>query len=134
MATAAANFTEVLANPWIAFSLRVALGSYIIYMARGFYADPLAYFRRWMPGLPELAAARKTIRALALFCIWGGCFIVASAIAAQILDLHGYIYAVLLVLLAATVTYFLLPIQSDQRPPSARATPSGSNRNNRRLD
>ena len=139
MATAIANLTQALANPFVAFLLRAALGAYIIYMARSFYADPLGYFRRWMPGLPELTVARKTIRALACFCLWGGCFIIASAIAAQLLDLHGYVYACLLVLLAATVTYFLLPTPTEPRGPgrpsggTRRAGRSGI-RNNRPLE
>jgi len=119
------NLAELLANPYFAFALRFALGAYIVFMARGFYADPLDYFRRWMPNLQthmqHLALASKAIRALACFCIWGGCFIIASAIAAQLLDLHGYGYALLIVLLAATATYFLLPPQN--LPPSTETRP-----------
>ena len=120
MAIATVDLTAALANPYVAFALRAVLGAYIVFMARGFYADPLGYFRRWMPRVPELAWAKRTIRALACFCVWGGCFILASAIAAQLLDLHGWGYAILLVLLAAVATYFLLPRGTDTTGPHAR--------------
>jgi hypothetical protein len=101
--------SEVLSNPAVAFALRAALGAYIIYMARGFYADPLGYFRRWMPSMTETAWARSLIRCLACFCVWGGCFIVVAAVATQIFGLHGMPLAYALVTLAAIATWFLLP-------------------------
>jgi hypothetical protein len=100
---------SALSNPIVAFALRAALGSYVVYMARGFYADPFAYFRKWMPRIRESAGARKLIRGLACFCIWGGCFIVATAVATQIFGLHGLALAYALVTLAAIATWFLLP-------------------------
>jgi hypothetical protein len=100
---------SALSNPIVAFALRAALGSYVVYMARGFYADPFAYFRKWMPRIRESAGARKLIRGLACFCIWGGCFIVATAVATQIFGLHGIALAYALVTLAAIATWFLLP-------------------------
>jgi hypothetical protein len=109
---AMADLGAVLSNPIAAFALRAALGTYIVYMARGFYADPFAYFRRWMPGMMETAGIRKLIRASACFCVWGGCFIVATAVATQILDLHGLVLAYALVTLAAIATWFLLPKRS----------------------
>ena len=101
--------SEVLSNPVVAFALRAALGAYIIYMARGFYADPLGYFRRWMPRMTENTWAKSIIRSLACFCVWGGCFIVATAIATQIFELHGMTLAYALVTFAAIATWFLLP-------------------------
>jgi hypothetical protein len=103
---------SALSNPIVAFALRAALGSYIVYMARGFYADPFGYFRRWMPRMTESPSARKLIRGLAGFCIWGGCFIIATAIATQIFGLHGIALAYGLVTLAAIATWFLLPKMS----------------------
>ena len=103
---------DFLSNPIVAFGLRAALGAYIVYMARGFYADPFGYFRRWMPRIRESAGARKLIRGLACFCVWGGCFIVATAIATQIFGLHGIALAYALVTLAAVATWFLLPKSS----------------------
>ena len=100
---------EVLSNPIVAFLLRAALGAYVIYMARGFYADPFGYFRKWMPRMPEYEWMRRSIRGAACFCVWGGCFIIAAAVAAQILDLHGWALAFALVVLAAIATYFMLP-------------------------
>jgi hypothetical protein len=100
---------SALSNPIVAFALRAALGSYVVYMARGFYADPFSYFRKWMPRIRESAGARKLIRGLACFCIWGGCFIVATAVATQIFGLHGIALAYALVTLAAIATWFLLP-------------------------
>ncbi len=106
---AIAGSADLLSNPVLAFSLRAALGLYVIYMARGFYADPLAYFRKWMPRFPEQPWMRAAIRGAACFCVWGGCFIVATAIATQILGLYGWGLAFALILLAAVATYFLLP-------------------------
>ena len=103
------NLAGVLSNPVVAFALRAALGAYIVWMARGFYADPFGYFRKWMPRIQEEPWMRSAIRAAAAFCIWGGCFIVLAAIATQILNLHGIALAVVLILLATAVTYFLLP-------------------------
>jgi len=100
---------EVLSNPIVAFALRAALGSYIVYMARGFYSDPFGYFRKWMPRMPEYPWMRQAIRGSACFCVWGGCFIVAAAIATQVFGLHGWPLAFALVGLAAITTYFLLP-------------------------
>jgi len=45
--------------------------------------------------------------------VWGGCFILATAIATQILGLYGLPLAFALILLAAIATYFLLPKQSE---------------------
>lgn len=106
---AIAGSADLLSNPIVAFSLRAALGLYVVYMARGFYADPLSYFRRWMPRMPELPWMRPAIRGAAVFCVWGGCFIVATAIATQIFRLYGWPLAFALILLAAIATYFLLP-------------------------
>ena len=101
--------TDFLSNPIVAFALRAALGSYVVYMARGFYADPLGYFRKWMPRMTENPWEKSIIRGLACFCIWGGCFIVATAVATQIFGLHGLALAYALVTLAAIATWFLLP-------------------------
>ena len=48
---------------------------------------------------------------LALFCLWGGCFIVATAVAVQILGQHGDLLAVALVTLSAVAAWLLLPAQ-----------------------
>lgn len=103
------QLAAVLANPIVAFALRAALGLYVVWMARSFYADPLSYFRRWMPLLHELSWMRPVIRGLAIFCIWGGCFIVLAAVATLILNQHGIWVAIILVLLAAIAAYLLLP-------------------------
>ena len=117
---------EPLANPVLAVGLRVVLGTYVVFMARKFYADPMGYFRkaaRNSPGLlPDRPQVRQMVRALACFCIWGGCFIIATAIAAQLLNLHGWGYAGLLVALAATATYLLLPEDPETPKPHAPET------------
>jgi hypothetical protein len=103
------NLSDVLANPFVAFGLRAALGLYVVWMARGFYADPLGYFRKWMPAMEEQPWMAPMVRGAAVFCVWGGCFIVGTAIATQIFGLHGWALAALLVLLAVIAAYFLLP-------------------------
>lgn len=112
MGVTATDSVGVLSNPVVAFALRAALGAYVIYMARGFYADPFGYFRRWMPRMTETTGARSVIRGLACFCIWGGCFIFATAVATQIFGLHGIALAYALVTVAAIATWFLLPRRS----------------------
>src|SRR5580692_810884 len=37
---------QLFSNPAAAVALRVAMGGYVIYMARKFYADPTGYFRK----------------------------------------------------------------------------------------
>jgi hypothetical protein len=117
-----AGIPEWLSNPIVAFLLRAALGLYVVWMARGFYADPLGYFRKWMPRMPEFLWMKLAVRYAACFCVWGGCFILATAIATQIFNLHGTALAVGLILLAAVATYILLPKVDDR----ARAGESGS--------
>jgi hypothetical protein len=118
------NLARVLSNPVVAFALRAALGAYIVWMARGFYADPFGYFRKWMPRLQEEPWMRSAIRGTAVFCVWGGCFIVATAVATQIFDLHGWPLAALLVLLAAIAAYFLLPGDAGPAAASSRGDDS----------
>jgi hypothetical protein len=104
--------TQLLSNPAVGVALRGVLGAYVIYMARKFYADPTGYFRKSARGMVDLPWLRPIIRALACFCLWGGCFIVATAIAVQILGLHGDLLALALISLAAIAAWLLLPKQS----------------------
>ncbi|MGO9338981.1 MAG: hypothetical protein ACLPY1_15925 [Terracidiphilus sp.] len=103
--------TQLLSNPVAAVALRAVLGGYVIYMARKFYADPTGYFRKSLRNMVDLQWLEPIIRGLACFCLWGGCFIVATAIAVQILGLHGDVLALALVTVAAIATWLLLPKQ-----------------------
>src|SRR5580658_7960483 len=103
--------TQILSNPVVSLALRAAMGIYIIYMARKFYADPTGYFRKSARTMMDLRSFEPVIRGLACFCLWGGCFIVATAIAVQILGLHGDVLALVLMTLAAIAAWFLLPKQ-----------------------
>jgi hypothetical protein len=100
---------QILSNPVMALALRAALGSYVIYMARKFYADPTGYFRKSARTMVDLRRLEPVIRGLACFCLWGGCFIVATAIAVEILGLHGAAPGLALVMLAAIAAWLLLP-------------------------
>jgi hypothetical protein len=106
-----ADPAQILSNPVMALALRAALGSYVIYMARKFYADPTGYFRKSARTMIDLRRLEPIIRGLACFCLWGGCFIVATAIAVQILGLHGDVLAMGLIAVAAIAAWFLLPKQ-----------------------
>jgi len=106
-----ADPAQILSNPVITLALRTALGSYVIYMARRFYADPTGYFRKSARTLVDLRPLEPIIRGLACFCLWGGCFIVATAIAVQILGLHGDVLAMALIAIAAIAAWILLPKQ-----------------------
>jgi hypothetical protein len=102
---------QILSHPVAAVVLRAALGGYIIYMSRKFYADPTGYFRKSARGIVDLRWLAPIIRGLAAFCLWGGCFIVATAVAVQILSLRGDLLAPALVTVAALVAWLLLPKQ-----------------------
>jgi len=102
---------QILSNPVMTLALRAALGSYVIYMARKFYADPIGYFRKSTRTMVDLRWLEPVIRGLACFCLWGGCFIVATAIAVEILGLHGDVLALALIAVAAIAAWFLLPKQ-----------------------
>jgi len=105
-------FSSVALGIW----LKIALATYLVWVSRKFYVDPMGYFQRLArtagTELPEMPAVRELVRWLACFCIWGGCFIIASAVTAQIFDLHGWTYAIVLVVLAVIATYLLLPSPS----------------------
>jgi hypothetical protein len=101
--------TNPLANPILGVVLRVGLGAYIAYAARGFYADPLGYFRKSLRGFEEPPWLGPVVRVLAVFCLWGGCFILATVVAVQIFHLHGELTAVALVTVAAGMAWLLLP-------------------------
>ena len=114
---------RLLSHPVAAVGLRALLGGYVIYMARKFYADPTGYFRKSARSLVDLPWLEPAIRALAAFCLWGGCFIVATAIAVQILGLHGDLLALVLIALAAIAAWLLLPAQK----PGAKESNSNAN-------
>ena len=109
------NPAQILSHPIAAVGLRAILGGYVIYMARKFYADPLGYFRKSARGMLEYAWLGPVVRGLACFCLWGGCFIVATVIAVQIFGLHGDVLAYALILIAAIAAWLLLPSVQDLR-------------------
>ena len=74
------NPAQLLSNPIAAVGLPAALGSYVIYMARKFYAYPLGYFRKSARGMLDFE--------------WLG---------------HGDVLACALIVFAAIATWFLLP-------------------------
>jgi hypothetical protein len=108
------HLTQLLSHPIAAVGLRTVLGGYVIYMARKFYADPLGYFRKAARGMVELPWLGPVVRGLACFCLWGGCFIVATVVAVQIFGLHGEVLACALILFAAIATWFLLPEHAEK--------------------
>ena len=115
------NPAQLLSNPIAAVGLRMVLGSYVIYMARKFYADPLGYFRKSARRMLDYPWLEQIVRGLACFCLWGGCFIVATVVAVQIFGLHGEILACALIVFAAIATWLLLPAQ----PAASTADESG---------
>jgi hypothetical protein len=109
------GFTQFLSNPIVAVASRVALGGCVIIMARILYVDPMAYFRNSVRAVPDTPWVRQALRAMACFCIWGGCFIIVTAIAVQILHLRGDALGLELVSLATIAAWFLLPRHPDAR-------------------
>jgi hypothetical protein len=100
---------QLYAIHMMAAALQTAFGGYVAYMARRFYSDPTGYFRKSARNMVDLRRLEPIIRGLACFCLWGGCFIVATAIAVQILGLHGDVLALALVTMAAIAAWLLLP-------------------------
>jgi hypothetical protein len=100
---------RILSHPLVALALRAILGGYLIYMGRVYYADPLASFRGSARPLPFDPWVRQALRAVAGFCLWGGCFILGAAIATRVLDLHGTLLALALMVIASIATWLLLP-------------------------
>ncbi|MGA3371962.1 MAG: hypothetical protein ABSC48_09395 [Terracidiphilus sp.] len=107
---------DILSNLIVAFALRATLGGCLIYIGRVYYADPLASFRGSARPLPYDPLVRQTLRAMAGFCLWGGCFILATAVAVGIFGLHGKMLAAALLAISVAGAWLLLP-----RPPGARA-------------
>jgi hypothetical protein len=116
-----------LSNPVVGVTLRSILGAYVIFMARRFYANPTGYFRKSMRALPDLPWLAPVVRAMALFCLWGGCFIVATAFAVQVFGLHGDVLGLALALMAGLATWLLLPKRpvTDWEDDSSRGHPDG---------
>jgi hypothetical protein len=122
------DLSNPLSNPILFVAVRAVFGSYVIYMARRFYADPMGYFKKSARGMADYPWLEPVIRGLACFCLWGGCFIVATVVAVQIFGLHGDTLALALVMIAAIATWLLLPkhlshdaadisdMQDDRRP------------------
>jgi hypothetical protein len=110
------DLAQPLWNPIVAVAIRAVLGCSVIWMARYFYLNPADSFRDSARVLREYPWMPHLIRGMACFCLWGGCFIIATAVAVQILGLHGDLLAVALVTVSAIGAWLLLP-----RPPGASA-------------
>ncbi len=89
-------------------------------MSRKFYADPTGYFQKSARTMLDCPWLKPMVRGLACFCLWGGCFIIATAVTVQMLDLHGdpLAMALGLITVAAIAAWLLLPKQRDQRSES----------------
>jgi hypothetical protein len=103
------NIALPLSNPILAVVLRTVLGAYVVYMARRFYADPMGYFRKSARQMVDVPWLAPMVRGMACFCLWGGCFIVATAFAVQVFGLHGDVPALTMVAVAALAAWLLLP-------------------------
>ncbi len=100
---------ELLSNPFVGLVLRVALGSYVIYMARNLYSNPTIYLQKSAQWVLDYPWVRRLLRGLACFCLWGGCFILATVVAVQVVSVRGNELAVALIALSAVAAWLLLP-------------------------
>jgi uncharacterized membrane-anchored protein len=109
------SIPQAFSDPVVAVALRVALGGYVIYMSRKFYADPTGYFQKSARNMLDYPWLKAMVRGLACFCLWGGCFIIATAVAVEMLDLRGDALAMAfaLVTVAAIAAWLLLPKHRD---------------------
>lgn len=107
------GLVQLLSHRLAAVAPRLILGVCVIWIARSLYADPMVYFRKSAKLMPDTPWVRLGLRGLACFCLWGGSFIVTTAIAVQILDLHNDALAVDLIVIATIAAWFLLPRRSD---------------------
>jgi len=106
------GFVHILSYPIVALAVRAILGGVLICMGRAFYADPMASFRGSSRPFPYDPWVRHSLRAMAGFCLWGGCFIFATTIAVQVFGFHGKGLAVVLLAIATLATWILLPRSS----------------------
>jgi hypothetical protein len=95
-------------------------------MARYFYARPAECFRKSASVMREYPWVTQLVRGMACFCLWGGCFILATVVAVQIFGLHGNGLAVALVTLSAFGAWLLLP----KDPDASAQDRSNQNRSN----
>jgi hypothetical protein len=107
------DLAQPLWNPIVAVAIRAVLGGTVIWMARYFYVNPAESFRDPARVLREYPWMPRLIRGMACFCLWGGCFILATAVAVQIFGLHGDLLAVALVTVSAIGAWLLLPKDPD---------------------
>jgi hypothetical protein len=107
---------QVLSNPFVGLVLRVALGSYVIYMARNLYSNPASYLQKSAQWVLDYPWVRHLLRGLACFCLWGGCFILATVVAVQVVSVRGNELAVALIVLSAVAAWLLLPRNFAPRP------------------
>jgi hypothetical protein len=109
------GLAQFLSNRIVAVAARAALGGCVIYMARILYVDPMAFFRNPARAVPDTPWVRQLLRGMACFCLWGGCFIIITAIAVQILDLRGDGLAAGLAVIATLAAWLLLPRHRNAR-------------------
>jgi len=109
------GLAHILSHPIVALAVRAILGGALICLGRAFYADPLASFRGSSRPFPYDPWVRHTLRAMAGFCLWGGCFIFATTVAVQVFGFHGQGLAVVLLAIATIATWILLPKRPDAR-------------------
>lgn len=107
------GLAHILSHPIAAFVLRAILSGTLIYIGRGFYADPLASFRNSARPLPYDPWVRQALRVMAGFCLWGGCFIFATTVAVHFFGFHGRGLAVVLLAIATVAAWILLPKHPD---------------------
>jgi hypothetical protein len=98
---------------FVAVVVRAILGGCVITMARSFYANPADCFRNSRQWIAEYPWLTRLVRALACFCLWGGCFILGTVVAVQFFGLHGPGLAVALITLSAIGAWLLLPKHPD---------------------
>ena len=100
---------EPISSRLLALALRVFLGGYVIFMGRGIAANPDAFFKDSTSWVLKYPWSRMILRCTAIICLWGGCFIVATAVSVQLFGLHGNTLLIALLVLATIASWLALP-------------------------
>jgi hypothetical protein len=108
-------------NPIFALFIYVALGLFIVKFGRQVYFHPNSTLRRWYSYLPEKEWARKLIRGLSVFWVFGGLLMILSGVVSLPLLSKFKGISLIAVVLGITCAGTALLLRRHSREPEERA-------------